>query len=274
MSTILWQLVKPRIEEKEKMVGLEPGDTAQGNATERQRHKLVGNIIDANVLSEFVGALDIKLRHEKRPPPAKQKNVVKQKKNKCRVLKRKRGLPRRPPPHLQRALQAVSSDMLSRQPELRSHRPRVPFSAAERPSDIKAYLVERTALHINCPCPKIKFTSSDQQFWDRCCLIKKQISGSRRSVLKVTSCDGSPALHWVVPPPASAPAWEHHLFKGLHQPTQNDNLHDVVAAASRLYVNKLRSYGVDESLCEELEQGERYQLESPPPAHYRDNYMS
>ena len=82
------------------------------------------------------------------------------------------------------------------------------------------------------------------------------------------------ALHWVVPPAADAPGWQQELHAALHQPTSLDDSNDVFKPGARLDVPAPRKMGFEKALCDELEKGERYQLERPPAPFERNNYGS
>jgi hypothetical protein len=176
-------------------------------------------------------------------------------------------------------LARVADDMLKRQPWLATHEPSVPASQAERPADVKAYLVQRRLVHINCPAPKVPFRKpfrdGQSELLERFHLAKRTINGARRKLLTVSRLDGLPtALRWVVPPVADAPAWQHELHSALHQPTSRDDAHDVFSPGARLDVPSLRRLGFEPALCDEIEKGEKYQFDTLPGSFSRDNYGS
>ena len=286
-------LVKPSIEEKEQMVGLLPGDTACSIATLEDRHRMVGNIFDANVMAHFA-----KLTYDDalqsgvllRPPrkqPQRQRSTQRPRSGAQQQRKHQQHSkrahqhqgPHHQRPNSRRSLPAklawVGEDMKSRQPWLDSHRPSVPAGTAERPSDIKAYLVQRSSVYISCPCPKIPFRQSYFQLLDRIHMAKRKVDDARRDVISVKRLNGLPtALHWTVPPSPSSPRWMHELHRAVSQPTDRDDVNDVFQPGARLDVPSLRKLGFSTKLCDELETGEQYDLLRLPDPFERGNYGS
>ena len=165
--------------------------------------------------------------------------------------------------------------MLARQPWLEHHYPTVNAAQAERPSDVKAWLVHRRVIYINVSVPKVPFRDRQAELFERIKILKRRISGNKRQIAQVSRLDGLPtALHWLVPPGDRAPEWKHELHRQLHQPTDQDDDQDVFAPGARLGIKSLRAYGVDPQLCDELQRGERYQLERLPAPFARNNYGS
>ena len=266
-------LEAPFIEEKERMVGLVAGDTESSVATMEDRHRMVGNIFDANVMAHFLTTLAAHLDLTAAAARASARpilNVSSATRQRKKITK-KAGRTFMGNEYCTR----VADDMLKRQPWLETHSPSAPAAQAERPADVKSYLVQRRDIYINVPVPKVPFRNGQAEMLKRFSFAKQTINGMKRNILTVNRRDGLPtALHWVVPPAADAPGWQHDLHNALHQPTSLDDSNDVFASGARLDVPSLRRMGFEKELCDELEHGESYQLERKPEAFERNNYGS
>lgn len=294
-------LVPATIEEEEQMVGLQPGDTASSAATPRDRHRLVRRTADVNAAAHFLAAaaaaatlskvqLGAKIAKIDRtaivakgprvPTAGESADSASTAADSPRLVSAGMsavGVARARPTSraILHAAALVGADMLQRQPWLEHHYTATSAADAERPSDIKFYLAQRRDIYINVPVQKNKFVNRMDALFERVKLLRRRIKGERRTIMQFQRLDGSPtALHWVVPPAANAAAWKHELHQSLHQPTQLDDENDVYAPGARLDVSALRAFGIDPDLCDEVERGERYQLERQPLPFARGNYGS
>jgi hypothetical protein len=292
LNTFTGLLERPYIEEKERMVGLQPGDTNCTIASIDDRHRMVGNIFDANVMAHFITTLATHLDDLLDAATATQELCAQpaitveapraRRQNRKTVKQLKKAKPKKRKPRNSELFIGknayyirAADDMYERQPWLDSHVPSTSADKAERPSDIKAYLVQRRNIYINCPVPKVPFRNNHAIMLNRFHIAKRTIRNVKRKIIKVQRLDGLPtALHWVVPPAADAPSWQQELHRALHQPTSLDNSNDVFSPGARLDVDSLRKLGFEPALCDELENGERYQLERQPKPFERNNYGS
>jgi hypothetical protein len=160
-------LEPPYIEEKERMVGLVAGDTASSTATMEDRHRMVGNIFDANVMAHFITTLATHLdlavdTAGKAARPVLNVSSASKKKKKKKLSKNTHFAGKN-----NIYFTRVAEDMFKRQPWLDTYMPSAPAAQADRPADIKAYLVQRRAIYINVPVPKVAFRNGQLEMLKR-----------------------------------------------------------------------------------------------------------